>query len=50
MFDPRERSFSDEEICELLEKAAALGFSLERGSELEQLSLAEIERVINVMQ
>jgi hypothetical protein len=48
--DSRERSFSEEEICELLEKAAALGFSLERGSELEKISLAELERLVNVRQ
>jgi hypothetical protein len=50
MEDPRERRFSDEEICELIEKAAALGFSLERGSELDRLSIAELERLVNVRQ
>ena len=46
----RERLFSDEEICELLEKAAALGLSLERGSDLEQLTIGELERLVNVVQ
>ena len=47
---PRDRIISDEELCELLEKAAALGFSLERGSELEKLSFDELERLVNVRQ
>jgi len=49
MADDRERLFSDEEICELLEKAAAMGFSLEKGSDLEQLSIRELERLVSVV-
>jgi hypothetical protein len=45
----RERIFSDEEICDLLERAQALGFSLDKGSELEQLTLAEVERLVNAV-
>ena len=46
----RERIFSDEEICDLLERAAALGFSLDKGSELEQLSICELEKLISLRQ
>jgi len=46
----RERRFSEEEVCDLLEQAAALGFSLEKGSELEQLTLCEIGRLVNTLQ
>jgi len=50
MFGDRERFFSDDEICELLERAERAGFSLERGSELEKLSLADVERLLDRMQ
>ena len=42
----RERIYTDEDICELLEKAVAMGFVLERGSELEALTIGELERLV----
>jgi hypothetical protein len=37
---------SQERICELLAKAEALGLSLEKGSELENLTLGELEILV----
>lgn len=47
---PHERYFTDSEIAELLERAEALGFSMEKGSELEKMTLAEIERMLETRQ
>ncbi len=41
-----ERTYTDGELCELLEKAEELGFSLEAGSELEGLTISELERLV----
>jgi hypothetical protein len=41
-----ERYMSPERICELLFKAEALGFSLEKGSELESLTLEQLEILV----
>jgi len=45
-----ERLYSKEELCSLLEKAESAGFSLEAGSQLESLTLAELDRLVNVKQ
>lgn len=45
-----ERTYSDEEIVELLEKAEALGFSTAQGSELEHLTLAQIDNLVHTVQ
>jgi hypothetical protein len=45
--EDRDRFFSDAEIFDLLEKAEAAGFNLEKGSDLEQLSLGELDRLVN---
>ena len=43
--DP-EHLYSCEEVADLLDKAEALGFSLEKGSELENMTVAELERLV----
>jgi hypothetical protein len=48
--DPRERIWSDEEIVELLEKAAAMGLPLDQGCELERYSVSELDRMVNQRQ
>ena len=45
-----DRTYSDDEICELLEKAELLGFSLEKGSELENLSLDQLAKLVETRQ
>jgi hypothetical protein len=44
--DPEEL-YSHSDICDLLEKAEALGFSLEKGSELEKLTVREVDVLVN---
>lgn len=44
------RRYSLEEIAALLEKAAALGFSLDTDSELETLTIAELDRLVSTKQ
>lgn len=39
--------YEHEEICDLLEKAEKLGFSLERGTELEKLTVRELDVLVN---
>lgn len=38
------------EVCDLLERAQKLGFSLDKGSELEHLTVAELHRLVEVRQ
>jgi hypothetical protein len=45
-----EKTYTWEEICELLEKASALGFSLEKGSELEKLTVDQLDSLVNQRQ
>jgi hypothetical protein len=45
-----ERLYSEEEVIDLLAKAEAIGLSLEAGSELEKLTVAELDRLVNVKQ
>ena len=45
-----ERLYSDDEIAELLEQAQSLGFSLEQGSELEHLTVGELDRLVHQVQ
>jgi len=46
----RERIYTDEEIVELLEKAAQMGFVLDKGSDMEQYTIGELERLVTVVQ
>lgn len=39
--------YLSDDICELLEKAEKLGYSLERGSELERMTIAQLEEIVN---
>lgn len=41
------KRYSQEEIIELLEKAGQIGYSLETGSVLEGLTLAELEQIVH---
>ena len=47
--DP-DHMFTHSEVCDLLEQAEAMGFSLEKGSELEGWTVAQLERVVKVKQ
>jgi len=40
------QEYSVEQICALLERAAHMGFSLEAGSELEELTIAELDALV----
>lgn len=42
--------YSHSEVCDLLEKAEALGFSLERGTELEKLTVRELDILVHRVQ
>lgn len=46
----RERIYGDEEITELLEKAAAMGIPLDRHSDVAEYSIDELERMVTVKQ
>jgi hypothetical protein len=46
----RERIYTDEEIVELLEKAARMGMPLSQGCELERYSIEELERLVTQVQ
>lgn len=39
-----------DEICDLLERAQVLGFSLDKGSELETLTIDELRTLVNTKQ
>lgn len=45
-----EHYYSDEEIGFLLLKAETLGFSLEAGSDIEKLTIAELDKLVNTKQ
>jgi len=45
-----ERLYSEEEVIELLEKAEAIGLNLDAGSPLEKMTVADLDRLINVKQ
>jgi hypothetical protein len=47
--DPDEL-YDHSDVCDLLEKAEALGFSLERGTELEKLTVRELDILVNRIQ
>jgi hypothetical protein len=50
MMQPAPRSrvdhYSVAQLCELLERAERMGFSLECGSELEKLTIAELAALV----
>jgi hypothetical protein len=50
MTGDRDRLYLDEEIVELLEKAARMGMDLGKGSDLEYYSISELERLVNQVQ
>lgn len=41
------KKYSHEQVCDLLEKAEKLGVSLEKGCFLEQMTLSELEELVN---
>ena len=45
-----ERIYTDGEIVEMLEKAEAMGYSMEKGSELEQCTIGDLDRLVNERQ
>jgi hypothetical protein len=45
-----ERVYSDAEIAELLEKAERMGLNLDKGSDLEKLSLDELAQLVETRQ
>lgn len=47
--DP-EHLYSHSEVCALLERAAELGFSLDKGSELEKLTVRELDVLVHRVQ
>ena len=47
--DP-EQTYTDSEICDLLEEAERLGFSLDKGSELEHLTIRELDVLVHRVQ
>lgn len=49
LHDP-DAPYDDERICELLEKARALGFSLDAGSEIKTLTLGQLDALVNRIQ
>jgi len=44
---PRKRWYSDFEIRKILDRAFKLGLDLSRDSPLNQLSIAELDRLVN---
>jgi hypothetical protein len=44
------RYFTEDEISDLLKKARDLGFSLDEGSELESLTVRELEILVTTVQ
>jgi hypothetical protein len=39
--------YSSQDVCEMLEKAAALGLPLEKGSELEEMTIEELQSLVD---
>jgi hypothetical protein len=46
----RERLYSDEDIVELMQKAQSMGLDLDKGSDLEQLAIGDLERLVSTIQ
>lgn len=49
MFYPKDH-YTDGEVVELLEKAEAMGFNLDKGSELEGLTLSQLDQLVSTKQ
>lgn len=49
LHDP-DHLYTHSEVCDLLEEAEQIGFSLEAGSELENLTVRELEVLVRVRQ
>jgi len=47
--DP-EHLYTHSDVCDLLERAEELGFSLEKGSELENLTVGQLEQLVRTKQ
>jgi hypothetical protein len=45
--DYLDKYYTVEEIAEMLEIAERMGFSLEAGSEIDSLTLAELDKLVN---
>ena len=50
MKTPPDHIYTESEFVELLEKARELGFSLDAGSELEKLTVGELDVLVNQRQ
>lgn len=46
----RERLYSDSDVVEILQKAAAMGLNLDKGSDLAMLEIGELEWLVTVVQ
>jgi len=46
----RERIYGDEEIVELIAKAQRMGLPLDKDSDLANLDIGELERLVTVVQ
>ena len=44
-----ERTYTDDEVCCLLEMASDLGFSLEEDSPLDNLTVGELDRLVHTI-
>lgn len=47
--DP-DQTYTHDEVCDLLDKAEYMGFSLDKGSELERLTVRELDVLVNRLQ
>lgn len=45
-----ERTYSDSEIVDLLERAERMGLNLDKGSDLEKLTLDELTQLVETRQ
>ena len=50
MVRPVDYEYTEEDIRELLAEAERMGFSLEKGSELEKLTIRELEVLVRQVQ
>lgn len=43
----KDRLYTHSDVVDILSRAEALGFSLEKGSELDNMTVAEIDRMVS---
>jgi len=46
----RERLYSDEEICELIQKAKLMGLPIDTDREMAEMEIGELERLVSTIQ